>query len=180
MSKVHGEIQFRVATFADIPLLEKLIPLSMAAWGASVYTPEELEIVQMLVGVDKQLIEDGTYFVAEAAGEIVACGGWSYRKKLYGGAGVDAAPALLDPLTDAARIRAFFVHPDWGGRALGSRLLQLCEDAARQAGFRRMELGATRPGEALYARRGYQYGERIIQRAKDGRSLSLVRMFKDL
>jgi GNAT superfamily N-acetyltransferase len=173
-------IQFRPATSADIPGLERLIPLSMRALGASVYTPEELEVVLLLVGVDKQLIEDGTYFVAEADAEIVACGGWSYRKKLYGGEGVAAAPAMLDPATDAARIRAFFVHPDWAGHRLGSRLLELCENAARAAGFRRMELGATRPGESLYRKHGYRDAEQILQTARDGRSLPLMRMIKDL
>jgi GNAT superfamily N-acetyltransferase len=173
-------IQFRPATPADIPGLERLIPLSMRALGASVYTPEELEVVLLLVGVDKQLIDDGTYFVAEADAEIVACGGWSYRKKLYGGEGVAAAPAMLDPATDAARIRAFFVHPDCAGHRLGSRLLELCENAARAAGFRRMELGATRPGEALYSKNGYQALETIVQSTRDGRSLPLVRMVKQL
>jgi GNAT superfamily N-acetyltransferase len=175
-----GSIRFRPATPGDIPALEELIPLSMRALGASVYTPEELEIVLMLVGVDRQLIEDGTYFVAEDGGRIVACGGWSNRKKLYGGEGVDAAPALLDPATDAARIRAFFVHPERAGQRLGSRLLDLCETAARDAGFKRIELGATRPGEALYAKHGYRYAEEIVQKARDGRSLPLMRMVKDL
>src|SRR6185436_16460469 len=124
---VPEPISFRPATSADIPALEALIPLSMSALGANVYNAEELEIVLLLVGVDPQLIDDGTYFAAEHEGKIVACGGWSYRKKLYGGSGVDAAPARLDPATDPARIRAFFVHPDYAGQRLGSRLLDLCE-----------------------------------------------------
>jgi N-acetylglutamate synthase-like GNAT family acetyltransferase len=174
------EITFRTATPADIPALEKLMPLSMAVMGGRVYSPEELDIVQQLIGVDPQIIEDGTYFVAEAEGRIVACGGWSYRKKLHGGAGVAADPAMLDPATDAARIRAFFVHPEWTEHRLGTRMLKLCEDAARAAGYKRAELGSTRPGEPFYAKRGYVAMEWVEQRAPDGRSLPLLRMGKDL
>jgi len=174
------EITFRTASLADIPALAELMPLSMAVMGGRVYSPKELEIVQQLIGVDRQIIEDGTYFVAEADGKIVACGGWSYRKKLYGGAGVAAAPAVLDPKTDPARVRAFFVHPDWTEHRLGTRMLKRCEDAARAAGFTRVELGSTRPGEPFYAKNGYLAMEWVTQTAPDGRSLALLRMGKKL
>jgi N-acetylglutamate synthase-like GNAT family acetyltransferase len=173
-------ITFRAATLDDIPALGELIPLSMAVIGGQVYSPEELEIVQQLIGVDPQIIEDNTYFVAETEGKIIACGGWSYRKKLYGGAGVAAAPAVLDPKTDPARIRAFFVHPEWAGHRLGTRMLTMCEDAARAAGFKRVELGSTRPGEPFYAKHGYEPLETVLQTAPDGRSLPLLRMGKSL
>jgi GNAT superfamily N-acetyltransferase len=177
---MNSEITFRTAARADIPALEQLMPLSMAVMGGRVYSPDELEIVQQLIGVDPQLIDDGTYFVGEAGGKIIACGGWSYRKKLHGGAGVAADPAMLDPETDAARIRAFFVHPEWTEHRLGTRMLKLCEDAARAAGYKRAELGSARPGEPFYAKNGYVAIEWVDQKAPDGRSLALLRMAKEL
>src|SRR3954467_2377873 len=112
-------------------------------------------------GVDRQLIRDGTYFAVEDAGQIVGCGGWSKRKTLYGGdrdrAGEDAE---LNPQSDPARIRAFFVHPNWARRGIGRSILVHCEAAAIQAGFHRAELVATLTGEPLYARFGYAVVER--------------------
>src|SRR5207253_1957734 len=114
-----------------------------------------------IFGVDRQLIRDGTYFIVEVADQIIGCGGWSKRKTLYGGdrdrAGEDAE---LNPQLDPARIRAFFVHPNWARRGIGRSLLQYCEDAAIQAGFHRAELVATLAGEPLYARFGYTVIER--------------------
>ena len=132
-----------------------------------------------IFGVDRQLIRDGAYFVVEDAGRIVGCGGWSKRKTLYGGdrdrSGEDAE---LDPQIDSARIRAFFVHPDWARCGIGSSLLLHCEAAAVKAGFRRGELVATLAGEPLYARFGYTVVERYEAPMTAGLSLPVVRMAK--
>ena len=125
------------------------------------------------------MIADATYFVAEMDGTIVACGGWSKRKTLFGAdhcAGRE--DALLDPATDAAKIRAFFVHPDWARRGIGTRVLETCESAAGAAGFRRFEMGATLTGVALYKARGYREVERIGVPLGNGEILPIVRMEK--
>lgn len=132
---------------------------------------------------DTQLIADGTYFVLQAAdGSLAACGGWSWRKTLYGGdhhhASRDAE--RLDPTKDAARIRAFFVHPEWARRGLGTQLLQACEQAARQAGFCRAEMGATLSGVPFYERHGYRRVAEIMVDLPGGEKLPVVRMEKDL
>ncbi len=115
-----------------------------------------------MFGVDRQLIADSTYFVAEDGATLVGCGGWSKRKTLYGGDhGRDASEdALLDPATAPARIRAFFVHPRWARRGIGRKLLAACERAAAAAGFRSLELVATLAGVPLYAAGGYRTLER--------------------
>jgi GNAT superfamily N-acetyltransferase len=137
----------------------------------------------MVFGVDTQLIEDGTYFVAQAqldgAQVFAACGGWSKRKTLYGSdhcAGRE--DALLDPERDAAKIRAFFVHPAWARRGVGSRILEVCEAAALAAGFRRLEMGATLTGVPLYRARGYVEREQREVPLGPGLSLSIVHMEK--
>lgn len=130
-------------------------------------------------GVDRRLIEDGTYFVVQSGSEIVACGGWSRRRAVFGGdrerAGEDE---LLDPQLDAARIRAFFVHPNFARRGLGRALLVECEQRIASAGFRRIELVATLTGESLYAAHGYGVIERYDVPLKDGLQLPVVRMGK--
>jgi GNAT superfamily N-acetyltransferase len=133
-------------------------------------------------GVDTQLIVDGTYFVANVENQIVGSGGWSKRKTLFGGdqSKSDRIDPLLDPETEAARIRAFYVHPEWSRRGIGSRILKSCEDAARMAGFSRIELVATLPGEPLYLARGYQKAEAIHIETPDGESLPAFRMTKTL
>lgn len=148
----------RSATIADIPALEKLIEASVRVLGQGYYTDEQIEAsLAEIFGVDTQLISDGTYFVAEADGQIVGCGGWGKRQTLFGSdvhksGSVDA---LLDPAKDAARIRAFYVHPNSARRGIGKQLLKSCEDAARSAGFNRVELIATLPGKPMYAAMGY-------------------------
>jgi GNAT superfamily N-acetyltransferase len=131
--------------------------------------------------VDTQLITDGTYFVAEAGSEIVGCGGWSKRKTMFGGDQMKAeADPLLDPQTDAGRIRAFFIHPHWVRKGIGRRIIQACEDAAKADGFTRMELVATLPGEPLYAVMGYEVTQRIDVPMADGSTLPCAHMKKDL
>jgi GNAT superfamily N-acetyltransferase len=130
-----------------------------------------------IASVDRTLIADGTYFVLEAGGELVACGGWSRRDKLYTGSGDAADDArLLDPATEAARVRAMFVRPDWTRRGLGTRILEACEAAARAEGFRVMALMATLPGVPLYERFGFVATEEVALRTPDGTSLPAVAM----
>ena len=150
-------VRIRKATLADVPSIESLIATSTRTLGAGDYTAEQIEAALLGVwGVDTEIIRDGTYFVGEADNDLVLCGGWSRRATLFGGDAYDRRESrLLDPRREAARIRAFFVHPNWARRGLGSRLLALCEREARAAGFVAAELVATLPGERLYARHGY-------------------------
>jgi GNAT superfamily N-acetyltransferase len=132
------------------------------------------------MGLDSQLIQDRTYFVVETGGRLAGCGGWSRRVTLYGGdhsPGRDAAP--LDPASDAARVRAMFTHPDFARRGVGRLILGLCEAAAREAGFTRVELVATLAGEPLYAACGYREIERIADKRTQP-PVPLVRMGKAL
>ena len=172
----------RLATDADIPALEALIPLSVRGLQATHYSPAQMNAaIGPVFGVDRQLIRDSTYFAVENVGQIVGCGGWSKRKTIYGSdrdrIGEDAE---LDPKIDPARIRAFFVHPDWARRGIGRSILMHCEAAAVKAGFHRIELVATLTGEALYARFGYSVVERYEAPMVDGLSLPVVRMAKRL
>jgi GNAT superfamily N-acetyltransferase len=174
--------ELRLATTQDIPALNALIPLSARALSAGSYTPAQIEsAITHIFGVDSQLIADGTYFVVTADEHVVGCGGWSKRKTLFGGDQMKgAADDLLDPAHDAARIRAFFVHPDWTRRGIGRRIIEACEAAARRAGYHRMELGATLPGEPLYAAMGYAATERFDIPMPDGEVLPAAHMVKSL
>ena len=164
----------------------ELIRVSVLGLQAGDYSPEQLELaLERVFGVDSQLISDGTYFVAEAmvdqAQAIAGCGGWSKRKTLFGSdhcAGRE--DALLDPARDAAKIRAFFVHPDWARRGVGSRILEVCEAAAAAEGFRRLEMGATLTGVPLYLARGYVEKEHREVPLVPGLSLPIVHMEKKL
>ena len=170
----------RLAQLDDAPELERLIAESVRKLQAGDYSPEQIEgALGTVLGLDRQLIRDGTYFVIEADGAIVACGGWSRRRTLFG---ADRVPgkddAWLDPATDAARIRAFFVHPGWARRGFGTRILEACEEAARAAGFHRLELAATLTGIPLYAARGYTPIERVEVPLPNGALLPVIRMGK--
>jgi GNAT superfamily N-acetyltransferase len=173
-------IRIRPAVSSDIPVLRTLIDASVRGLQAQDYTPSQIErALATVYGVDTQLIADGTYFVAEAESLIVGCGGWSKRKTLYGGdqwTGREAA--LLDPQQDAAKIRAFFIHPSWARRGIGSMILEACENAAVAAGFSRFEMGATLTGVLLYQTRGYVALENLEVPLGDGESLPIVRMEK--
>jgi GNAT superfamily N-acetyltransferase len=178
------DLSLRPATEADIPKLELLIEVSVRNLAIGDYTPEEIDgALGTLLGLDTQLVSDGTYFVAEARAacrrHLVGCGGWSKRRTLFGS---DHAPVreeqFLDPSTDAARIRAFFIHPDFARRGIGGRILAASEAAARAAGFSRFEMGATLTGVPLYLAYGYQIVERIEVPLANGHTLAVVRMAK--
>lgn len=175
-------LHIRVATFDDIPQLEALIAESVGALSSGYYSPQQIESALVYVfGVDTQLIADGTYFVVEVEGQMAGCGGWSKRRTLYGGDQMKGdEDNLLDPQTEASRIRAFFVHPSFARRGIGRLLLNACEQAACQAGFISLELAATLPGEPLYAACGYQIIERIEAKMPDGISLPIIRMGKSV
>jgi GNAT superfamily N-acetyltransferase len=149
---------------------------------ASDYTSAQIEdALQTVYGVDSQLIADGTYSVVEAESEakIVGCGGWSKRQTLFGGdRWTGREDALLDPQKDAAKIRAFFVHPHWVRRGIGSMILEACERAAVTADFTRFEMGATLTGVPLYRARGYVALQRLDVPLRNGESLAVVRMEK--
>ena len=173
-------ISLRTAREDDVPALEQLISRSVRQLSAGYYTDAQIEsALRYVFGVDTQLIADGTYFVVEVDGHFAACGGWSKRQTLYGGDQLKTGEdPLLDPATEPARIRAFFVDPDFARRGIGRQLLTACEQAAQEAGFRRLEMGATLPGEPLYAAAGYQAIEPIDLQMPDGVILPIVRMGK--
>ncbi len=177
-----NQLQIRLATPEDIPRLEVLTELSVRELQKSDYSAAQIEgALGTVFGVDSQLIADGTYFVVEAgeARTITGCGGWSRRNTLFGSDhSVRRNSSLLDPFSEAAKIRAFFVHPDWVRRGIASRILAACEDAARLAGFRRFELGATLTGVPLYTANGYSAVEQIQVRLANGASLPVIRMSK--
>jgi GNAT superfamily N-acetyltransferase len=181
-------IGIRLAVASDIPSLGELIEASVRALQAGDYSAAQLEkALRTVYGVDTQLISDGTYFAAEErdAGSpgtalLVGCGGWSKRKTLYGGDQFAAREdSLLDPARDAAKIRAFFVHPTWARRGIGGMILEACETAAGAAGFRRLEMGATLTGVPFYRAKGYAELEAVDVPLGGGLTLPIVRMGKD-
>ena len=182
---VENSFLIRPATPEDVTVLRPLIEQSVRVLQREDYSTEQLEAaLGTAYGVDTQLIADGTYYVVETASTtsekvLVACGGWSMRKTLYGS---DHGPfrddSLLDPARDAAKIRAFFVHPAWTRRGLATLILKTCEEAAYARGFRRFEMGATLTGVPMYAARGYEAKERLEVPLPNGLTLSVVRMGK--
>ncbi|HEX4825101.1 MAG TPA: GNAT family N-acetyltransferase [Candidatus Polarisedimenticolaceae bacterium] len=171
-------MRIRLAETSDIPALASVIEASARGLSDGFYTPRQVEsAIRYVFGVDSQLIADGTYFAAMNGEEIAGCGGWSKRATLYGGdqAGTRSA-RLLDPSHEAARIRAFFVAPSHARAGVGTLLLEASEDAARTAGFRRMELMATLPGVPFYAARGYAASPPTRDTLPDGTTIAFVRM----
>lgn len=192
---MQSGIHIRLAAPEDIPALRELIEKSVRGLQAQDYTPVQIEgALKTVFGVDSQLIADGTYIVAEApsalpaaSGQkspeskpvIVGCGGWSKRKTLYGGDGWTAREdSLLDPVRDAAKIRAFFIHPEWARRGIGSIILKACEEAARAGGFRHFEMGATLTGARLFGARGYVAVKPISIPLVNGETLPVIHMEK--
>jgi len=175
---VNSTFSIRLAREEDIPTLEMLIPLSVRGLQAEFYSSAQMEAaLGPVFGVDRQLITDGTYFVADHSNLIVGCGGWSRRSAVFGGdrARLAAEPAL-DPACDPARIRAFFVHPDWARRGIGRLILSACESAIQAAGFKDAVLVATLAGEPLYASFGYAVADRYEVPLAEGLVLPVVRM----
>lgn len=175
-------IGVRLAVAADLPVLSVLIPASVRALSQGYYTPEQIEsAIRHVFGVDTQLVADGTYFVAFEGDAIAGCGGWSRRNTLFGGDQMKAGPdPLLDPTREPARIRAFFVRPEFARRGVGSRILEACVRAARADGFRALELAATLPGEPLYRAFGFEAVERLDTRLPDGVAIPFIRMSRAL
>jgi GNAT superfamily N-acetyltransferase len=172
----------RPAEPGDIPMLNELIRRSARGLSRDDYRPEQVEgALRGAFGVDSQLLIDRTYFVVEESGECVACGGWSYRSTLFGGderSGRDTS--VLDPKTQAAKIRAFFVDPQHARRGIGTLLLEHCEQQARQHGYQEVELMATLPGLKLYAARGYIGGEHVNYDLGQSEKIEFVPMKKRL
>jgi GNAT superfamily N-acetyltransferase len=192
---MQANIHLRLAVPEDVPVLRELIDASVRGLQTEDYTPAQIEgALKTVFGVDSQLIADGTYIVAQAEPNaiertgakhaqpelmIVGCGGWSKRKTLYGSDHwTGREDALLDPLRDAAKIRAFFIHPDWARRGVGGMILQACEDAARAAGFTRFEMGATLTGAKLFGVKGYVAVRPISIPLVNGESLPVIHMEK--
>ena len=192
------DILVRVATLDDVPVLREVIEASVRGLQAQDYTARQIEMaLKGVYGVDTRLIADGTYFAAETvnaasprlnsedalngrrAGIIVACGGWSKRKTLFGGDQWGGRQDdLLDPARAAAKIRAFFVRPEWARRGIGTMILEACEAAAKAAAFKCLEMGATLSGVPFYAAKGYAALENVGVPLGDGESLPIVRMAK--
>lgn len=163
---------------ADVTALAAVMDAAIAELQRGFLTPAQIDSSRMIMGLDRQLIADRTYFVVEAEGRVAGCGGWSRRATLYGGdhtPGRDAA--LLNPVREPARVRAMYTHPDFARRGVGRLILSLCEAAAQAEGFRRVELMATLSGRALYSRCGYVDIE-PVQDARGGAAVPLVRMGK--
>jgi GNAT superfamily N-acetyltransferase len=192
---MQADIRLRLAVPEDVPILRQLIDASVRRLQAQDYSPAQIEgALKTVFGVDSQLIADGTYIVAEAKSQaiagveeknllsgsmIVGCGGWSKRKTLYGSDHwTGREDLLLDPLRDAAKIRAFFIHPEWARRGLGTLILQACEEAARAAGFTRYEMGATLTGAKLFGAKGYVAVKPISIPLVNGESLPVIHMEK--
>ncbi len=175
-------LSLRLATPADIPALNPLIEDSARVLSEGYYSPRQIDAaIRHVFGVDSRLVEDGTYFVAEIQGAIVGCGGWSRRKTMYGGDQRPVGPPeYLDPGTEAARIRAFFVAPEAARQGIGRRLLQACAEAAARAGFKRLALMATLPGVPLYSACGFAAIEPVTDVLPDGTPIDFVRMERPL
>jgi GNAT superfamily N-acetyltransferase len=171
-------LNHRLARIEDIGALRVLMDASIAELQKPFLRPEQIESSRALMGLDTQLVEDGTYFIVEVNARLAGCGGWSRRATLYGG---DQSPgrsaALLDPARDAARVRAMYTHPAHVRQGVGRMILGLCEAAAKSEGFSRVELMATMAGVPLYAAAGYEAVERITD-GRGGVDVPLLRMQK--
>ncbi len=179
------ELISRTAGTEDIPAIINLMQLSIAENMTDYLSAAEIETAKLTMGIDHTLIEDQTYFVIETFHNdntiMVGCGGWGKRKTLYGGDHAEGRDdTCSDPRKQAARIRAMYSHPQWTRCGIGTLLLKLGESAARDAGFRSIELGSTIAGEALYLARGYQEFGRDIQHYENGTANVIIKMRKKL
>lgn len=178
MQEAH--VTHRLARRDDLDALRALIEAAISDLQKPFLSDAQLASSRAIMGLDTQLVDDGTYFVVEIDGELAGCGGWSRRATLYGGDQTTGrSAALLDPTQDAARTRAMYTHPRHTRKGVGRLILSLCEEAARAEGFTRMELMSTLAGEALYRACGYEPLERI-EDERGGAAVPLIRMFKRL
>jgi GNAT superfamily N-acetyltransferase len=170
----------RLAVRADLDALKALMDAAIGELQKPFLDARQIASSRAIMGLDTQLIDDGTYFVVEAGGELAGCGGWSRRATMYGG---DQTPgrsaALLDPAVDAARVRAMYTHPGHTRKGVGRLILALCEAAARAEGFKRLELVATLSGEPLYRAYGFEPYESIVD-DRGGAGVPLLRMRKPI
>ena len=166
------------ATAADIPALDKLIELSVRYIVSSKYSPQQIEsALEFIFGVDTHLIDEGTYYIAKIDGDLAGCGGWSRSAKLYGGNQI-TVNNVVKPIHPTAKIRAFFIHPQYVGQGVGRHLLQVSELAARRAGFKQLELVATLTGAMFYQKCGFSAVEPMDISLPDGVSLQAIKMKK--
>ena len=172
----------RVATLDDLAALREVMRRSIEKLQDGFLSPEQVAASHKVMGLDTQLVRDGTYFLIESDGRIAGCGGWSWRSTLYGGddSVVSREPEALDPAKDAARIRAMYTDPDFARRGIGRLVMRLCEEAAMRAGFRRATMMATMAGVPLYEASGYVAVEPVVTSSIDGVEVPLVRMEKRL
>jgi len=176
------QITHRIAQESDLEALRALMSRAIASLQDGFLTPEQVRISHQVMGLDTQLIKDQTYFIVEIDGQIAGCGGWSYRATLFGGDAsvVAREPAVLNPATDAARVRAMYTNPDFTRRGVGRAVMALCENAARDAGFTRTEMMATMAGVPLYEACGYSLIEPYTAGPIEGITLPMQRMGKAL
>jgi GNAT superfamily N-acetyltransferase len=172
----------RLTTLDDLDALREVMRRSIETLQTDFLTREQVVASHRVMGLDTQLIRDGTYFMVEENGRIAGCGGWSWRSTLYGGdeSMVSREPEALDPAVDAARIRAMYTDPDFARRGVGRLVIRLCEQAAMRAGFRKATMMATMAGVPLYAACGYVEVERVLSAPVDGVRVPLARMEKQL
>lgn len=173
-------MKIRLAIEVDIPDIRELIEKSVRGLQAQDYTQSQIDnALKTAYGVDTQLIKDQTYFIVEEEGSIIGCGGWSKRKTLCGSdAFQNRDDSLLNPAIDAAKIRAFYVHPAQARKGIGTLILERCEEAAQEAGFLRLEMAATLTGIPFYKRRGYVQLENLEAALSGGEVLPMIRMEK--
>ena len=174
------ELTHRLAQIEDLSALHALMGRSIDTLQDAFLSPEQVRASRQVMGLDSQLVKDQTYFLIESGDRIVGCGGWSWRATLFGGDDsiVAREPAPLDPATDAAKIRAMYTDPAFARRGIGSRILDLCERAAGEAGFGRVEMMATLAGAPLYRACGYVEIERVQAKASNEIIIPLIRMGK--
>ena len=172
----------RIASLEDLDALREVMRRAIEQLQDGFLSPEQVAASHKVMGLDTQLVRDGTYFVVEREGRIAGCGGWSWRSTLYGGddSVVSREPKRLDPETDAARIRAMYTDPDFARQGVGRLVMRLCEEAAVSAGFRRATMMATMAGVPLYEASGYVTVEPVVTSSIDGIDVPLVRMEKRL
>lgn len=172
----------RLASLDDLDALRQVMRRSIEQLQDGFLTPEQVRVSHSVMGLDSQLIRDGTYFIVESCNRIAGCGGWSWRSTLYGGddSMVSREPEPLDPAKDAARIRAMYTDPDFARQGVGRTVIDLCEGAAKRAGFKRATMMATMAGVPLYEACGYVQVEPVLSAPIDGIRVPLVRMEKEL